>query len=181
MADSSIQAILRALSFAAHKHQDQRRKGAGSPPFINHAIEVANIVARVEGITDPVTLQAAILHDTLEDTDTSPEELETEFGPAVRAIVEEVSDDRRLEKVERRRQQVETAHRLSAPAKAIRLADKIANVRAVAHAPPIGWSRDRRLDYIAWSQEVVAGCRGCCPSLERHYDEAIREALEILG
>src|SRR3982074_2455712 len=94
----ALAAILKALHFAADKHRDQRRKDIEASPYINHPIEVAELVARVGGINDPVTLQGAILHDTIEDTKTTPEELEAAFGPEVRRLVEEVTDDTSLPK-----------------------------------------------------------------------------------
>ncbi|MEX2571530.1 MAG: HD domain-containing protein [Gemmatimonadota bacterium] len=180
MVDSSVAALLDALAFAADKHRDQRRKGAGRPPFINHSIDVAEILARAGGVSDPVTLQAAVLHDTLEDTDTRATELRDRFGAEVAAIVEEVTDDILLPQDERRRSQVECAPRLSTKARLVRLADKIANVRAVAWTPPVDWSRERRLDYLEWTRLVIAGCRGVDPTLERIFDERLEEALRIV-
>jgi guanosine-3',5'-bis(diphosphate) 3'-pyrophosphohydrolase len=97
--------LLKALRFAAEKHRDQRRKGTNSSPYINHPIEVAETLAR-SGVSDPVILQAAILHDTIEDTETTPEEIEREFGADVRKMVEEVTDDKSLPKAERKRLQI---------------------------------------------------------------------------
>jgi (p)ppGpp synthase/HD superfamily hydrolase len=180
MAETAAQSLLRALSFAAHHHRDQRRKGAGAPPFINHAIEVAEILAAVGGVTDPETLQAAVLHDTLEDTDLTGEALEAEFGPVVRALVEEVTDDCSVGRAERKREQIERAATLSPAARRIRIADKISNVRSVTYAPPDDWSIERRRDYLVWTAEVVARCRGCCPALEERYDRVLDEGLRWL-
>lgn len=174
-------ALLAALTYAAYKHRDQRRKGAGSPPFINHAIEVADLLARVAGVTDAVTLQAAVLHDTLEDTDATPDELEREFGREVRQVVEEVTDEEGLDRVSRKRLQIERSVSLSHRAKLVRLADKIANVQAIAVNPPVDWSLERRMDYLLWTEEVVHGCRGCCDPLERLYDDALRRGLRVIG
>jgi (p)ppGpp synthase/HD superfamily hydrolase len=184
MGDGKIQpveAVLSALAYAALKHRDQRRKGADASPFINHAIDVADLLARVGGVSDPATLQAAILHDTLEDTATTAAEIETHFGPKVRRIVEEVTDDKRLSREERRRLQAESARHLSLAAKQIRLADKISNVRAVCNAPPTDWSVERRRDYVEWTEQVVQGCRGTCQPLERLYDEALNQARLALA
>jgi len=172
----AVAEILKALRFAAIKHRDHRRKDPDASPYINHPIEVAELLVRRGELTEHELLQAAILHDTIEDTDATAEEIENEFGPAVRSLVEEVSDDKSLPKQERKRLQVENAPGLSTHAKLIKLADKICNVRDVTHAPPAGWSLERRAEYITWSRSVVAGCRGVNPSLEREFDTACAEA-----
>jgi len=179
--ESVANAILRALAFAASKHRDQRRKGARAQPFINHAIEVADLVARVGGVDDPAILQAAILHDTLEDTTTTSSELEAEFGARVTAMVAEVTDDKLLPIADRKRLQVERAPRLSRAARLIRLADKISNVRAIGHDPPLDWSLERRRAYVNWSGQVIEGCRGSCQPLERLYDEVLAAVSVDLG
>jgi len=78
--------ILRAVHFAADRHRDQRRKDVGGSPYINHPIEVAEILARIGGISDLAVLQAAILHDTIEDTETSAEVLQQSLASAAREI-----------------------------------------------------------------------------------------------
>jgi len=178
---SQSAALLRALHFAADKHRDQRRKGAEASPYINHPIEVAEILARVGGVTDLVTLQAAILHDTLEDTQTSAEELEAAFGPEVRTVVEEITDDKQLPKPERKRLQIEHAPQLSVRAKVVKLADKISNVRSIIQTPPAEWPLQRKQEYLDWSARVVAGCRECNPALEQAYDDVIAEGRRVLG
>jgi (p)ppGpp synthase/HD superfamily hydrolase len=176
-----IPALLKALKFAAQKHRDQRRKDSDASPYINHPIEVAEALASVGGITDLTTLQAAILHDTIEDTRTSPEELEVLFGLEVRRLVEEMTDDKRLPKAERKRLQTERAPHLSHRAKQIKIADKISNVRDVTHAPPKDWPLERRREYLDWTEGVVVGCRGCNPMLERLYDEVLQEGRRYLA
>lgn len=178
--ESGLADVLAALLFAAHKHRDQRRKGEGAPPFINHAIEVVEMLVRIGGVTDTATLQAAVLHDTLEDTNTTTAELQARFGDTVASIVEEVTDDTSLPYTERRLAQIENAPRLSPQACLVRIADKIANVEAVAWGPPVGWTPERRRDYLLWTEQVVAGCRGTNPKLERHFDEVLEEGLRIV-
>jgi 5,10-methylenetetrahydrofolate reductase len=173
--------LLRALHFAAQKHRDQRRKDLDASPYINHPIEVAETLARVGNVSDLAVLQAAILHDTVEDTETTPAELEATFGREVRELVAELTDDKRLPKQERKRLQVEHAPSLSRRAKLVKLADKICNLRDIAHAPPRGWSRERRVEYLAWTERVVAGLRGESGALEKRYDEVLREARNILS
>ena len=178
---NAIADILKALHFAADKHRDQRRKDAEASPYINHPIEVAEILARIGGVTDLVTLQAAVLHDTLEDTNTTPQELEEAFGAEVRQVVEEVTDDKTLEKAERKRLQIEHAPHVSERAKLVKLADKIANVVAVTRTPPAKWPLERRKEYLGWTEQVVSGIRGCNPALEKLYDEALRDGRRLLN
>jgi len=127
------------------------------------------------------TLLAAILHDTVEDTKTTKDELEEKFGPEVRDLVMEVTDDKKLSKPERKRLQIEHAPLRSAKAKLIKLGDKIANVRDVTKDPPVDWTMARRREYLDWTEKVVEGCRGTNAALERCYDEALREARAKLG
>jgi guanosine-3',5'-bis(diphosphate) 3'-pyrophosphohydrolase len=173
-------ALLKASTFAARKHRDQRRKDADASPYINHPLEVAEVLARIGGVDDATVLQAALLHDTVEDTETMPEELEREFGAAVRKLVEEVTDDKNLEKDERKRRQVTHASRLSPRAKLIKLADKICNVRDVMYAPPKTWDQIRRVEYLKWARKVVDGCRGTNPALEGQFHALLREAEGML-
>jgi guanosine-3',5'-bis(diphosphate) 3'-pyrophosphohydrolase len=172
--------LFAALHFAADKHRDQRRKGECASPYINHPIEVAELLARVGGVTDIALLQAAILHDTLEDTETTAQELERLFGSTVRHLVEEVSDDKSLPKEQRKRLQVKHAPTLSREARQIKLADKICNLRDLTNRPPPDWSAERRIAYLEWSEQVVAGCRGVNARLEKEFDEAHTEALARL-
>jgi guanosine-3',5'-bis(diphosphate) 3'-pyrophosphohydrolase len=178
---TDLQLLLRAAAFAARKHQHQRRKDAEASPYINHALEVAAILAVEGAVTDPLTLTAAVLHDTLEDTETNPEELAAAFGPAMRDLVQELTDDKRLPKAERKARQAASATHLSDRAKLIRIADKIANVRDVTHHPPAHWDLGRRRDYLDWTEGVLSGCRGLSPALEACYGEALREGRRILG
>jgi len=164
--------VLAASAFAAHKHRDQRRKGADASPYINHPIAVANVLANEAGITDPKILAAALLHDTIEDTDTTAKELEAKFGRQIAAIVVEVTDDKSLPKQERKRLQIEHAAAISEPAKLVKLADKICNVRDMSRSPPVNWSLERRADYFAWAKKVVDQMRGVSPVLENLFDAA---------
>jgi hypothetical protein len=173
--------LLGAVQFAAVKHRTQLRKGADGSPYVNHPIGVADLLARVGGISDVDTLVAAVLHDTVEDTDATPDELERRFGRAVRDMVVEVTDDKTLEKAVRKELQVEHAATLSAPAKAIRIADKIMNVQDVADTPPPEWDVNRRLEYLDWAERVVAACRGTNSPLEEYFDDVLKRANATLG
>jgi guanosine-3',5'-bis(diphosphate) 3'-pyrophosphohydrolase len=170
----AIPALMRATLFAAEKHRGQRRKDANRTPYINHPIMVVNLLATVGRIVDIETLQAGMLHDTIEDTDTTAAELEEHFGHEVRSLVLEVTDDKGLEKQERKRLQVEHAPHLSPRAKCIKIADKIANLTDLIHSPPATWPEERMRQYVAWTRQVIAGCRGSNPALELHYDEVAR-------
>jgi (p)ppGpp synthase/HD superfamily hydrolase len=179
--DSAPPALLSALRFAAQKHSRQRRKDLEGTPYINHPIAVAEILARIGKVRDLATLQAALLHDTIEDNKTSPQELDEEFGLEVRLLVQELTDDKSLPKQERKRLQIEHAPHLSTRAKQIKIADKICNLQDITSAQPINWSMERKLDYLGWAERVVAGCRGCNRDLERHFDIVLKEKRASFG
>ena len=179
--ETEVALILRAASFAAHKHRSQKRKGVGKLPYITHPLDVANVLAGTGGVTDATILVAALLHDTVEDTETSPEELESEFGREVRLLVAEVSDDKSLAKDERKRLQVSHAAAASVAAKQLKLGDKICNVRDITHDPPADWPLERRLGYLDWAGEVVEGCRGVNPALEDRFDKLVEEGRAALA
>jgi (p)ppGpp synthase/HD superfamily hydrolase len=176
-----VTGLLGALHFAAGRHRDQRRKDREESPYINHPIQVAELIARVGAVADLATLQAAMLHDTVEDTETSFQELEEIFGAEVAGLVKEVTDDKGLRKETRKRLQIEHAPNLSFKAKHIKIADKISNILSVTHSPPKGWSMERRLEYLEWSEGVVDGCRGTNEGLEAHYDQTLLECRRVLG
>ena len=169
--DQGISTILRAASFAAEKHRTQRRADEAATPYINHVIAVATILAIEGGITDVTVLAAALLHDTVEDTDTTIKEVEVGFGRAIAAIVAEVTDDKSLPKVERKRLQVVKAASKSDGAKLVKLADKIANLRDIRDDPPADWDTARRKEYFRWAACVVAGLRRTNPALEAAFDD----------
>ena len=166
--------LIDAIAFAAEKHRNQRRKDAEASPYINHPIALARVLAVEGGVTDAVVLAAAVLHDTIEDTQTTAEELRERFGEEITSVAQEVTDDKALDRAERKRLQVEHASHLSSRAKLVKLADKICNVRDVASAPPAGWSLERRREYFDWAKQVVDGMRGIHPGLEAIFDQAYR-------
>ena len=176
-----IPAVFKAWHCAAEKHRDQRRKGAEASPYVNHLIEVAEVLAREGGVSDVLTLQAAMLHDTLEDTETTAAELDARFGVEVRRIVAEVTDEQQLSKAEQKRLQITLARQLSERAKLVKLADKIANLRSLLHAPPVDWSLHQKRAYVAWSERVGEGLRGCNQRLERSFDAAVAKGRRSLG
>jgi GTP diphosphokinase / guanosine-3',5'-bis(diphosphate) 3'-diphosphatase len=164
--------VVEALAFAAERHRNQRRKDPAQTPYINHPIALVRVLVLEARILDPVVLCAALLHDTVEDTGTTPNEIEARFGLAVRDVVLEVTDDKRLPKAERKRRQVIHAAGASQPARLVKLADKICNLRDVAASPPVGWDLERQWAYFDWAREVVDQIRGTHPELEDLFDAA---------
>lgn len=163
--------VLKAAAFASEKHSGQRRKDADASPYINHPLALANILANEGGVTNVSVLGAALLHDTVEDTETTLEEVEATFGTEIAKIVGEVTDDKNLSKEERKRLQVVKSSSKSKGAKLVKLADKICNLRDIASNPPADWSVERRQAYFDWAAEVIAGARGVSPALEAVFDE----------
>lgn len=162
--------LLEAASFAAFKHRDQRRKDADATPYINHPLDVARILTDA-GVKDVEVLMAGILHDTIEDTETTAEELAENFGERVCGLVLEVTDDKSLDKLELKRLQVLKAPSKFDDAKLIKLADKIANLRDIK-TPPVGWDAKRVGAYIQFAEMVAGGCAGANPALDRMFEDA---------
>ncbi len=172
----NIVPFLSALEFAAEKHKNQKRKDAEASPYINHPIAVAKILADEGGVTDESLLIAAILHDTVEDTATTPQELVARFGADVAALVGEVTDDKSLPKEKRKELQIINAPHKSARAKQLKIADKISNIRDIVSSPPADWSMARKRGYLDWTKQVVQGCRGMNELLDRLFDVTLTEA-----
>ncbi|HEV2363547.1 MAG TPA: HD domain-containing protein [Caulobacteraceae bacterium] len=170
--------LARAYHFAALRHRTQKRKGEAEEPYINHLTEVAELVARATGGEDPEAVIAAVLHDAIEDTETTPAEIAQAFGEDVAGLVAEVTDDKSLDKAERKRRQVEHAAHASLRAQVIKLADKTSNLRSLRASPPKGWPQQRIAEYLDWARRVVDACRGANPWLEREFDLAAA-ALEV--
>lgn len=172
--------LLKAVAFAADKHRFQTRKDSERTPYINHPINVALTLCEVGHESDTDLLVSAILHDTVEDTETTPEEIEKHFGKFVRDIVMEVTDDKNLAKEERKRLQIVKAHLKSRPARKLKLADKICNVHDIIHHAPSGWTLERRLDYLSWCEQVLEGLRGVNHLLEKKLHDSIQEGRTLL-
>ncbi len=178
--DNALASLFSALLFAAEKHSQQHRKDSDATPYINHPIAVAELLIRVGQVVDYSILEAAILHDTLEDTQTTTQEIQDRFGAQVCAIVQELTDDKHLPKQERKKKQVEHAPHLSAPAKLIKIADKISNINEITCSEPAEWPVQRKRDYLDWAEQVVAGCRGCNRQLEERFDVMLKEKRRLL-
>lgn len=163
--------ILRVLHFAADKHRGQSRKDANNTPYINHPVAVADLLANYAGVNDPNVIAAALLHDTLEDTDATVDEIEELFGTVICDIVIEVTDDKSLSTTERKRLQIEHAAGLSHEAKLVKLADKINNLQDILERPPVRWSLERKREYFEWAKAVIDQLRGTDRKLEDLFDE----------
>jgi len=165
-----VQRIFTAAKFAAEKHAAQKRKGAAAEPYVNHLIEVAQLVAGSSDVLDTNLIMAGLLHDTIEDTGTTAEELERVFGSDIAALVVEMTDDKSLPKEVRKERQVENAPHKSARAQVIKLADKISNLRSVLASPPTNWSAERKREYFAWARRVVNALSAPNPILKAEFD-----------
>jgi len=172
--------VLHAADTAARWHVHQRRKGEAAEPYVNHLLEVALLVAQATGGKDFDLVIAALLHDAIEDCDTPAAEIAQQFGPDVAELVQAVTDDKTLPKAERKRLQIAHAAHAAPRAKLLKLADKTSNLRAMAASPPKGWALERKLEYVTWARDVVAGLRGSHAWLEGQFDQAAAEAERAL-
>lgn len=177
----ALSLITRALRFAAQKHSKQRRKDADASPYINHPIALMDVLVNEGNVRDPDVLCGALLHDTIEDTDTTEAELRAGFGNAITDIVLAVTDDKTLSKAERKQLQIDHAPHMSGQAKLVKLADKICNLRDIVSSPPAGWPQARKTEYFAWASRVVDGLRGAHPELERVFDGIVESQRELTG
>jgi guanosine-3',5'-bis(diphosphate) 3'-pyrophosphohydrolase len=175
-----LRLVTEAAELAARRHSGMPRKGRGNEPYINHLAEVANLLSVATEGADAELVAAGWLHDTIEDTETTHRELADKFGERVAALVVEVTDDMTLPKDERRRRQVAAAPRKSPGAKLIKIADKISNSRARMVPQPNQDEHDDLIDYVAWAEQVVDGCRGVNAVLDRTFDETIDLARSTL-
>jgi len=170
--ENDLKLILKALEFSARKHKNQRRKDVEASPYINHPISLANILCNEAHVTDVNVICGALLHDTIEDTETEPEELQDEFGVEIKDIVMDVTDDTSLHRHQRKQAQIDHAPHISREAKLVKLADKISNLRDVSSNPPPSWSLDRRQQYFEWAKKVIDQLQGTDAQLESIFDTA---------
>jgi guanosine-3',5'-bis(diphosphate) 3'-pyrophosphohydrolase len=177
---TGLRLVSEAAEFAAHRHSGMQRKGRGNEPYINHLAEVANLLTVATEGSDAELVAAGWLHDTVEDTETTREELAQKFSERVAVLVVEVTDDMTLPKDQRRQKQIIDAPHKSPGAKLIKIADKISNIRARILPEPNQADRDDLIDYVAWAEKVVAGCRGVNAVLDRTFDETDKLARSTL-
>ena len=181
LCENDFATFLRALQYAARCHANQLRKGSKHAPYINHPIGLVVELWQTSGVRDINTLVAALLHDTIEDTDARPDDIRDQFGEVVLNLVLEMTDDKSLPKAERKRLQVVNAPHKSPQARQIKLADKINNVYEIAMDPPSDWSLARRREYLDWANQVINGLRGQNPALEARFDAVLAQARELLA
>lgn len=177
--NDALSEFVKAVAFAAEKHRHQRRKDAQASPYINHPIALADVLSNEAGVNDITVLCAAVLHDTIEDTETTAEELETIFGAKIASVVLEVSDDKSLNKSERKQNQIDHAPHISDEAKLVKLADKICNLRDILSHPPAGWPSNRKQEYFDWANNVIDGVRGTNARLETIFDRLYARQNEL--
>lgn len=168
--------LIKCVNFAALKHKNQKRKDSAGTPYINHPIGVAHILTDEAKIIDDINvIQAALLHDTVEDTDTTNDELRDVFGDDVAGLVAEATDDKSLPRDERKRLQIETASSHTPRARLVKLADKLYNLRDLRREAPVGWTKERVQEYFEWAAQVVRGLRGVNPYMEEQLDALFQE------
>src|SRR3954453_13702098 len=174
-----VRRIMSAARFAAEKHAQQKRKGENGEPYFNHLLEVAELIAASSPHLDVELVMAAFLHDTVEDTGVTLQELEQRFGKDVADLVSEVTDDKSLPKEIRKQLQVEHTPEKSSRAQTLKLADKISNLRAIISSPPVGWSRERKQQYFEWARQVVSGIASPNEYLKSEFDKAYRSISKL--
>jgi GTP diphosphokinase / guanosine-3',5'-bis(diphosphate) 3'-diphosphatase len=174
-----LHAVLEAAHFAAQKHANQKRKGAAGEPYINHLLEVAQLVSAAIPEPDTNLVIAALLHDTVEDAGVTEQDLAQRFGSDVADLVMEVTDDKSLPKAERKRLQIESAPKKSVRAQVIKLADKISNMRSILVSPPAHWDEKRKKQYFEWSRKVIAGLSSPNSVLQAEFDKTYKRFDEL--
>ncbi len=177
---TAVQRVMTAALYAAQKHAGQRRKGAAGEPYINHLIEVAQLVSSALAEPDTNLVMAALLHDSIEDTGVSKDELAQRFGSDVADLVAEVTDDKTLEKRERKRLQVVNAPKKSVRAQALKMADKTSNLRGILTSPPADWSLRRKQEYVAWAKQVVDAFPAPNPILKAEFENTYAQFEDFM-
>ena len=178
---TAVRQILAAALFAAERHAAQRRKGRTAEPYVNHLLEVAELLARLTDELDTNLIVAALLHDTIEDDNAfnqASKEIAQRFGEDVASLVAEVTDDKSLPKETRKALQIENAAKKSPRAQSLSAADKIANVRSIATSPPANWTFERRVEYVRWARQVVGRYGQLNPTIAAAFQQLSAELQE---
>ncbi|VDK82368.1 unnamed protein product [Litomosoides sigmodontis] len=170
--------VIKAADLAARRHRKQRRKDATQTPYVNHPIGVAYILTNEGKITDAATIIAAILHDTVEDTKTTDEEIRKMFGDEVADIVKECTVMKSMKREERMKSQLEKASKLSCKAKLIQLADKLYNIRDIERGTPFGWTNQQTMEYVLFAKDLLLNIRGTNGPLETALDDVINKYMK---
>jgi guanosine-3',5'-bis(diphosphate) 3'-pyrophosphohydrolase len=176
---SDVVLLTRAALAAAEAHKGQTRKG-GEVPYVNHVIEVAHLVAEAGGT--PEMVAAALLHDTVEDTEATEATIAAAFGPCIATLVAGLTDApdwKALPREARKRKQAEHMARAPRAIRRIKIADQTSNVRDMKRLPK-GWEYGEARAYVEGAALVVDACRGADAGLEAAFDAARAEALATL-
>ncbi len=176
--NSDVEKILKGVEFAADKHRLQTRKNKEKTPYIAHPIGVAENLMKTGNVRDASMIIGALLHDTLEDTQTTFSEIEKAFGKDVANYVKELSCDKGLTHSEKNRRQVIEASHKSAGAAQIKLADKLANLSELTHNPPSSWTQERVDQYYEWAQSVIDRLPAANPALKKAVDDLVDQYWE---
>uniref|UniRef100_A0A8R1XYA5 Guanosine-3',5'-bis(diphosphate) 3'-pyrophosphohydrolase MESH1 n=1 Tax=Onchocerca volvulus TaxID=6282 RepID=A0A8R1XYA5_ONCVO len=175
---NDISLIIKAVDLAARRHRKQRRKDATQTPYVNHPIGVAYILTNEGQITDTATVIAAILHDTVEDTKTTDEEIRRMFGDEIADIVKECTVVKSIKREIRMKSQLEKASKLSRKAKLVQLADKLYNIRDIERCTPCGWTKQHVAEYISFAKDLLSNIRGTHDYLETALDDIINKNIK---
>ena len=174
-----MEKLIKAIHFATIAHGNQQRKDKLKTPFINHPIEVMRLLSSA-GVTDIDTLCAAVLHDTIEHTSATYEQLKDEFGIGVADIVNECSDNITLPRTTRKKEQVSHSNCISIPAKLVRAADKLSNIMNLDSILPTNWAKEEIDGYFVWSYAVWLNIRGCNKYLDRRLHDHFEHKLFLI-
>ena len=166
--------ILKALNFAREKHEGQFRKDEFQRPYIVHPVGVYGLLFNA-GIENEDVLCAALLHDTIEDTNTTFDELAIEFNIEVAGLVGEVTNNPAISKAKQKLMQLEDAPYMTNGARLVRFADKINNLNDIAEFPPVGWDKAKKDRYVEFCKELIPLLNIDNEYLNKKFKEAIKK------
>jgi (p)ppGpp synthase/HD superfamily hydrolase len=171
--------LLAAAHFAAQRHAGQRRKGKSDEPYVNHLLEVARLLAELPTELDCDVVIAGLLHDCMEDAGVTSDEIAAQFGERVASLVQEVTDDKTLDRQVRKELQVRNAASKSRGAQNLSTADKISNLRSTLADPPSTWSPDQQWKYAEWAKDIVGRFTEVDPALKLEFERVHRRFIEL--